>query len=103
MEQQVRNYLQAKCMGTGPVAALRALHNLFGMTGSEIAFQLDRDRTTIQHYLKGKEMPAGIRARLKDCLADCITVARTVVTKDDSEDELLEALINRAEAISDSL
>lgn len=104
METMVRNHLKATVIGEGIPAALRALHNLFGLSGVEIATSLGRDRTMVQLYLNGKQkMPPSIVKRLRETLQTCITVARTIRTSDASEDELLEAIMQRAEAILGSL
>lgn len=104
MHTQTRNYLTAVCSGTKVPAALRLLHNAFGMSGTDIAFALGRDRTMVSAYLNGRQdMPEKVVARLRDTLRECITVAKTIPTDDASGDELLEAIVNRAETLLESL
>ena len=104
MHTAIKNHLSATVCGTGVPAALRALHNLYGLTGSEIAFSLGRDRTRVSQYLNGRQaMPDKVRARLRDALRDCLAMARTVKTSAASEDELLEAIMNRTEELISDL
>lgn len=104
MHTQIRQYLTASVSGSGMSAALRMLHNQFGMSGTEIAFALGRDRTMVSAYLNGRQaMPAKVVDRLRDTLRECVTTARAIPTDDASGDELLEAIVNRAEIILDSL
>lgn len=100
----VRNYLEAEVTGTGPVAAFRALHNLYGMTGTEIAFAVGRDRTMVSLYASGrKDVPTEVSERLVQTLESCLQSARQVKTSSESEDALLEAIMERTEEIIDSL
>lgn len=104
METIIRNHLKASVTGTGTSAALRALHNLFGMSGLEISTALGRDRSTVHLYLRNQQkMPPRVRKRLRETLLTAITVARTIKCQDESEDELLAAIIERTEAILENL
>ena len=100
MQTAIRQHLEATITGTGVPAALRALHNLYGMSGTEIAFALSRDRTMVSLYLNGRQdMPEKVRARLRDVLSDCMAVARSIPTNHADEDELLAAIVSRTQAI----
>lgn len=102
--RQVRQHLEKTLRGRGVSAAIVVLRHLYGMTGTEIAWSLDRDRTMVSLYANGQvAMPEKVRDRLVELLRDCLTVAKSVQTRQDGEEELLEALIARTEEVIGSL
>lgn len=101
---QVRRHLEKTLLGGGVPAAILTLQHLYGMTGTEIAWSLDRDRTMVSLYVSGRaDMPEKVRDRLADVLRECMITAKTVQTRRDGEEELLEALMARTQEVIESL
>lgn len=101
---QVRQHLEKTILGKGVPAALTALQHLYGMTTMDIAWALDRDRTMVSLYVNGRAaMPERVKDQLADVLKECMMVAKAIPTRQESEEELLEAIIARTQAILESL
>lgn len=101
---QVTPHLTQLITETGPVAAMRALQLLYGVTGKELSFLINRNRTMVSLYMNGhKEVPPDVCERLARSLESCIAEARRLKTNSESEDALLEAIIGRTEELLASL
>lgn len=104
MQTTIRHRLEATVTGTGVPAALRTLMYLYGMSGTDIAFALGRDRTMISAYLNGhKDMPSDVTRRLVELLQSCLAETKKLPTSSDAEDELLDGIMARTEELIDGL